>query len=51
MIEHSSHIGFIVAAYLVAGVVILSMIVAVLWDYRALKRSLARFGPRGASRE
>ena len=51
MIEHSSHIGFIVAAYVIAAVVIASMIVVILSDYRALKHSLKRFGARGADRE
>ena len=51
MIEHSAHLGFIVAAYAVAGVVIGSMIVLILSDYRTLKRSLRRFGARGADRE
>ena len=36
------HIGFIVAAYLVAGAVILAMIGAILFDYRSLNRALAK---------
>ncbi|THD44195.1 MAG: heme exporter protein CcmD [Bradyrhizobium sp.] len=36
------HIGFIVAAYLVAGAAILVMIGAILLDYRLLTRALAR---------
>ena len=36
------HIGFIVAAYLVAGAGVLAMIGAVLFDYRSLSRALAR---------
>ncbi len=51
MIEHSAHLGFIVAAYVVAAIVIVSMIVAIVSDYRSLKRGLARFGARGADRE
>ena len=51
MIEHSSHIGFIVAAYVVATVVIISMIVATMTDYRTLRRALARFGDRGLDRQ
>lgn len=51
METHDPHTGFIVAAYVVAGVVILSMIFAVVTDYRTLRRSLARFGARGLDRE
>ena len=45
------HLGFIVAAYAVAVVVILGMIAAVWWDYRDLLARLARLeserqGPR-----
>jgi heme exporter protein CcmD len=47
MIEHSSHVGFIVAAYVVAGVVIGTMIASTFIDYRGLRRALARFGARG----
>jgi heme exporter protein CcmD len=36
------HIGFIVAAYLVAGATILAMIGAILFDYRSLSRALAK---------
>lgn len=50
MYEHDAHLGFIVAAYVVAAVVILSMIVATVSDYRSLKKSLARFGERGLDR-
>ena len=50
--EHDPHTGFIVAAYILAFVVVASMIVAILSDYRSLKRSLRRFGPsRDGSRE
>ncbi len=28
------HLGFIVAAYAVAGVVVVVMVAAILWDYR-----------------
>jgi Heme exporter protein D (CcmD). len=51
MYAHESHIGFIVAAYVVAAVVILSMIAATVRDYRSLKKSLGRFGARGLDRE
>ena len=36
------HIGFIVAAYLVAAAAILAMIGAILFDYRSLSRALAK---------
>ena len=36
------HIGFIVAAYLVAAVAILAMIGAIVVDYRRLSRALSR---------
>jgi heme exporter protein CcmD len=45
------HTGFIVAAYVVAGAVIVSMILAIVTDYRGLKRSLRKFGARGLDRE
>ena len=47
MIEHASHTGFIVAAYVIAGVVIGTMIGSTILDYRGLRRALARFGLRG----
>ncbi len=40
------HLGFIVAAFTVAGVVIAAMIGAVLWDYRDLRAKLARLDIR-----
>jgi heme exporter protein CcmD len=36
------HIGFIVAAYVVATVVIIGMIGVILFDYRSLSRALER---------
>lgn len=45
------HLGFIVAAYCIAGIVIGSMIGVIVTDYRSLKRSLRRFGERGLDRE
>jgi hypothetical protein len=48
---HDPHTGFIVAAYVVAGTVIASMIVATLSDYRSLEQALRKFGPRGLDRE
>ena len=35
------HLGFIVAAYAFAAIVILAMIVAILLDYRALSENLS----------
>jgi heme exporter protein CcmD len=46
--DHDPHTGFILAAYTIAAVVIVSMIVAIVSDYWSLKRSLKRFGARGA---
>ena len=47
MMAHASHAPFIVAAYVIAGVVVGGMVGSIALDYRALRRSLARFGPRG----
>jgi heme exporter protein CcmD len=38
----SSHFGFIVAAYGVTVAVLLGMILAILADYRSLRKSLSR---------
>jgi heme exporter protein CcmD len=38
-----SHFGFVVAAYAIAAIVVLGMIVAVAADYRAQSRALRRF--------
>ena len=51
MIEHVSHVGFIAAAYAVAAIVIVSMVVTIVTEHRALRRDLARFGARGLDRE
>ncbi len=48
--EHDPHTGFIVAAYLVAFGVVACMVVAILLDYRSLKRQLGRFGAKGGDR-
>jgi hypothetical protein len=48
--QNDPHTAFIVAAYAVATTVILSMIVAIVSDHLALKRSLRRFGARGTDR-
>ena len=42
--EHDPHSQFIFAAYAIAAVVIVSMIVAIVSDYWSLKRNLKRFG-------
>ena len=47
---YDPHTGFILAAYAIAATVILSMIVAIVGDYRSLKRDLARFAGRGLDR-
>ena len=36
------HIGFVVAAYALAGAAVAGMIASILWDYRALRAALAR---------
>jgi heme exporter protein CcmD len=36
------HIGFVVAAYLIAAIVLVGMVVAVFADYRALREALRR---------
>ncbi len=48
--DHDPHTGFILAAYAVAAVVILAMLVTILLDHRALRRRLARFGAREVDR-
>ena len=48
--EHDPHTSFIIAAYAVAAAVILSMVVVIVADHRALKRSLKRFGTRDVDR-
>jgi heme exporter protein CcmD len=40
------HLGFIVAAFAVAGVVVAGMVVTILWDYSDLKARLARLERR-----
>jgi heme exporter protein CcmD len=42
----SDHLGFVVAAYAVAFVVLVGMIAGVLLDYRAQRRALRRLGGR-----
>jgi len=41
------HMGFVVAAYAIAFVIVAAMIFVILRDYRMLKRDLARFPGRG----
>ncbi len=40
------HLGFIVAAYAVAGLVVVGMVAAILWDYRDVQARLARLERR-----
>lgn len=51
MIEHASHLGFIIAAYVVAASVVAAMILVIVSDHRSLTRRLKRFGARGLDRE
>jgi heme exporter protein D len=41
------HFGFVVAAYAIGFIIIAGMIFAILRDYFALRRALARFPGRG----
>lgn len=43
---NSANFGFILAAYVVTAVVVTGMIGAVMLDYRALRRALARMAAR-----
>lgn len=43
------HIGFVLAAYAIAFVVIAGMILATVFDYRDLKKKLERAAARAAS--
>ena len=36
------HLGFIVAAFAVAAIVVAGMVASILWDYRDLQARLAR---------
>jgi len=45
-----THLGYIVAAYLAAAVVLLGMVAGVLLDLRAQKQKLARLEERGMRR-
>ena len=45
------HLEFIVAAYAVAGVVVVLMVAAILWDYRDLQNRLARLDKMNERRE
>jgi len=46
----ANHIGFIVAAYTAAAVVVAALIAWVMIDYRALRRTLADLDRRGITR-
>jgi len=39
--NHDSHLGFIIAAYALAFVIVAGMVVTILADYRNLKQALA----------
>jgi heme exporter protein CcmD len=45
------HLGFIVAAYALSGLVVVAMIASILMDYRALKAALARLEAARADKE
>ncbi|MGO4872801.1 MAG: heme exporter protein CcmD [Roseiarcus sp.] len=45
------HIGFIVAAYALAALVVVAMIGSILWDYRSLSVALARLEAARADKE
>jgi heme exporter protein CcmD len=49
--SHDPHLGFVVAAYAFAFVVIAGMIFTILADYLTLKRALAAFGERAGRNE
>ena len=46
----ANHIGFIVAAYTAAVVIVAALIAWVMIDYRALRRTLADLDRRGITR-
>jgi heme exporter protein D len=46
----TNHIGFIVAAYAAAVIVVAALIAWVMIDYRALRRTLADLDRRGITR-
>lgn len=41
-----AHLGFIVAAYAVTGLVVLATVAAIVLDYRAQQRAVARLAGR-----
>jgi heme exporter protein CcmD len=43
----SDHAAFIIAAFVIAGAVVVVMLGAILLDHRNLLRALAKFPPRG----
>ncbi|HUI21255.1 MAG TPA: heme exporter protein CcmD [Methylocella sp.] len=46
---HDPHIGFIVAAYALAFVIVVGMIATIMVDYRNLTRALSSFAVRDAA--
>ena len=45
------HIGFVIAAYAIAAIVLIGMVIAVFADYRAQQRALARLESRDGQAE
>ena len=45
-----NHLGFIVAAYAAAVIIVAALVIWLMLDYRALRRTLADFDRRGISR-
>ena len=41
------HIGFVIAAYAAALIIVTLLIGAILFDHRSLRRALAAYGTRG----
>ena len=48
--ETANHMGFIVAAYAVAAIIVATLIAWVMVDYRIQQRTLAELDKRGISR-
>jgi heme exporter protein D len=49
-VQLGPHAGFILAAYGAAGIMVLSLLVWVIVDYRAQRRALAELDRQGVSR-
>jgi heme exporter protein CcmD len=48
--DAGNHMGFIVAAYVAAAVIVAALVAWVMLDYRAQQRTLADLDKRGVSR-